>query len=191
MSTGGQVEVYDATDDVPDDGSNTGPFSYPSYRLLRDDWETIGLVAMAQEIWAILQTAVTFSTGTATNNQTGNAPSTIYNENPVASNSPIVIQNQQTGASTGLGAGTITLDGPGAGVTVNGQALGGGGYPGTVVSGTGNTYQVQINPGSGAELKVVTVTQVQIDPTATIPVGTGVIVVLLGQVYFMQAAVWQ
>lgn len=65
---------------------------------------------------------------------------------------------------------------------------GGGGFPGTVVSGSGSAYQVRITTPEGS--KTVAVTQVQIATGATIPAGTGAVVVQVGEAYYMQVPVW-
>ena len=64
---------------------------------------------------------------------------------------------------------------------------GGGGnvFTGTVVSGSGSTYDVTLNNGV-----TVSVTQMQIDSGETIPAGTSVIVVKVNSVYRMQVPVW-
>jgi hypothetical protein len=59
------------------------------------------------------------------------------------------------------------------------------GYIGTIVSGTGNSYQVKLNTG-----QTVACTVPQIDSSETIPVGTQLLVVLAGSVYTMQPPVW-
>jgi hypothetical protein len=62
---------------------------------------------------------------------------------------------------------------------------GGGGIPGVVVSGTGDTYQVLLRDG-----RTVTVTQLQIDPTATIPAGSAAFVTLYQGAFVMLVPVW-
>jgi hypothetical protein len=78
-----------------------------------------------------------------------------------------------------------------AGSTVGGT--GGNAFPGFVISGSGNKYLCRIYPDgfSTTTTKDVLVTQMQIDPTETIPTGTFAIV-LLGKdkKYTMQVPVW-
>ena len=59
------------------------------------------------------------------------------------------------------------------------------GFTGTVVSGTGATYSVTLNTGP-----TVSVTQLQIDPTETIPAGTKVIVIQIASLYYMAVPGW-
>ena len=66
-----------------------------------------------------------------------------------------------------------------------GPPSGNPGFTGTVVSGSGNTYQVKLNTGA-----TVSVQQLQIDSSQTIPAGSSVIVIQVGNKYFMQTAVW-
>ncbi len=70
-------------------------------------------------------------------------------------------------------------------------AAGGGAVPGTVVGGSGDTYQMTIYPkGLGGETQQVTVKQLQIDPTETIPVGSWEMVSKVGSNYYVQFPVW-
>ncbi len=64
-------------------------------------------------------------------------------------------------------------------------------FPGVIVSGTGATYQANIylNGLSGAAT-TVTVTQLQISSSETIPVGTSCLVVKSGSNYYAQIPVW-
>ncbi len=61
-------------------------------------------------------------------------------------------------------------------------------FAGTVVSGSGSSYQVSILV-SGAS-QTVSVTQRQIDASETIPAGTSALVVKDGGNYYMQVPVW-
>lgn len=72
--------------------------------------------------------------------------------------------------------------------TEAGAGGGGNAFAGYVVSGTGFTYVVRIFTEAGT--KDVTVTQLQIHGSETIPAGTGCIVVKTGSVYYMQVPVW-
>ena len=79
---------------------------------------------------------------------------------------------------------------PGGGSPI--QSGGGGGTPGVVLSGTGDSYQVNIYPnGLAASPTEVTVTQLQIDPSAEIPAGTWALVTTAGGAYYMAVPVWQ
>jgi hypothetical protein len=49
---------------------------------------------------------------------------------------------------------------------------------------------VQLSPQTSPPGPTVTVTQIQIDPSQTIPVGTPVIVIQVGSNYYMQVPVW-
>ena len=64
-------------------------------------------------------------------------------------------------------------------------------FPGKVLSGTGDTYQVAIYRGGlSRDPTTVTVKQLQIDSAETIPVNTWATVFLLKGVYHMQVPVW-
>lgn len=84
------------------------------------------------------------------------------------------------------------------GTPVGGGGAGGGStLMGVVLSGTGDTYQVQLYKADGSPgSDVVSVQQLQIDPGATIPAGTAVFVFVGatqsdGSVtYLMQVPVW-
>lgn len=72
------------------------------------------------------------------------------------------------------------------------SSAGGGGFPCKVISGgPGAIYQCDIYPdGLGAAPTRVSVTQLQIDPTATIPPNNWTIAVKAGDFYYMQIPVW-
>lgn len=65
-------------------------------------------------------------------------------------------------------------------------------FPGEVVSGSGNTYLVDLyeNGPSSPSTKTVTVTQLQIHEDSDVPAGTWVMVALNGSQYSMQVPVW-
>jgi hypothetical protein len=63
-------------------------------------------------------------------------------------------------------------------------------HTGSVVSGSGNAYMVALDPQATPPGATVSVTQIQIDSSQTIPAGTAVIVVQIGSSYYMQAPVW-
>lgn len=68
---------------------------------------------------------------------------------------------------------------------------GGGGFPGKVVSGTGDTYEVDVYADGLASPPVRrTVTQLQIAPDETIPAGTWALVAQSGGGFVMQVPVW-
>lgn len=64
------------------------------------------------------------------------------------------------------------------------------GYPGIVVSGSGNTYQVQLSPMSVPVGPTVSVKVLQIDSSQTIPAGTYLLVIQVGSFYYAQPAIW-
>jgi hypothetical protein len=63
-------------------------------------------------------------------------------------------------------------------------------YAGTVVSGTGDTYTVQLFNDDGSSKGNFTVKQLKIDPAETIKPGERAIVGTRGTTFFMQVAVW-
>lgn len=63
-------------------------------------------------------------------------------------------------------------------------------HTGTVVSGSGNTYMVALDPQASPPGATVSVKQIQIDPSQTIPAGTACVVVQIGSAFYMQCPVW-
>jgi hypothetical protein len=61
-------------------------------------------------------------------------------------------------------------------------------FLGQVVSGSGATYMVQLNPTQGGP--TVSATVPQIDNSQSVPAGTSCIVVQIGGTYYFQPAVW-
>jgi hypothetical protein len=65
-------------------------------------------------------------------------------------------------------------------------------FPGKVISGSGSTYTVAIyEAGPAGGSRNVSVTQLQISSSETIPANTWAIVTKNGSAYSMQVAVWQ
>jgi len=175
-----------------------------STRLLREDgWTAPDL---ASELYAIFNAEVPFTVdGPVQITNTDNAPGmTIYQAGPLDTAFQIVRPglpaiNFQDPAippidvgGPGDGGTTDTRVGSGGGITSgtgDGDQVpvstGGGGLAGTVVSGSGSSYMVQLQDG-----RTVAVTQLQIDPAATIPAGTAAIVVFYMGGYVMQVPVW-
>jgi len=67
-------------------------------------------------------------------------------------------------------------------------AQGGPGFTGVVVSGTGNTYMVQLT--NQPTTPTVPATVPQIDSSQTVPAGTSVLLMLIGGNYYFQVPVW-
>jgi hypothetical protein len=196
-------------------------FGSQALRLLRESWPNPQL--LAEELYAMFQDSVPLeSSAPLTLTQTGSVPAlTIQSSGPPGADviqfqngngvvvGGITIGDGQLNGNQGITIGPTTVGGininnpsnidfsPGQGVTTVGQkqaaqsASGGSGnaFTGTVQSGSGNSYSVALSNGT-----TVTVTQLQIDPTDTIPAGTAVVVVGRqsgGQtIYEMQAPVW-
>jgi len=160
-------------------------FGTEALRMLREQWQNATL--LAQELYAIFTsdspvpiTSPVSVSGTA--NPTNPAPLQIT-----------LGDNQGITVNHGATQTTFSLDPNGNLQQQTGLAGGtgvikpiAGGLIGTVQSGTGSTYQVKLQ-GTG---QVVTVTQLSIDPTETIPAGTPVVVVQVGSAYQMQTPVW-
>jgi hypothetical protein len=170
-------------------------FGDQSERLLRETWGSP--TELAEELYAM------FGVNTPLQIQ---GPVTITNTTP----GPALTVNQ-------LGAYTpgdfppgltpppspgISILSPGTDATPSGAAPppapvsvgggGGGGIPGQVQSGgPGPSYQVAIyTAGLAGGFIVVTVTQLQIDPDETIPVGTWALVTQAGANYYMNVPTW-
>lgn len=170
-------------------------------RLVRQKWKTVD--AAMQEVYATLTSLNPFDL---------NAPLNINNPNP---NLPALTLSQGAGVtatdgnvrfkvSNGDGSGG-TLDFPnGIGLRYtpnNAQtpafpgkkkpAGAGGGIPGKVLSGGGQSYQVALyeNGPAAASTKTVTVTQLQL-ASGSIPAGTWAIVAQTGTTFSMQVPVW-
>jgi hypothetical protein len=70
-------------------------------------------------------------------------------------------------------------------------ASGSQGFIGQVVSGSGSTYMVQLNPQAVPPGDTVSVTILQIDASQTIPAGTYILpVIQVGNNYYAQVPVW-
>jgi hypothetical protein len=164
-------------------------------RLRRDDWPHAK--QLAEELFAML----TGDAPTASNSQAQiNAP---------AGTPPLQLGNLSLGDSLvslrgrdGNVIGDLVLEGDGLnfvgpGATPAAQparpaSTGGGGIPAQIVSGTGDTYTATVYPkGLSGPTDNVTVKQLSIDPSDTIPAGTWTLVALQadGQ-YVMQLPVW-
>lgn len=171
--------------------SSVPDFQTETQRLLRDDWESQGVTTFSQEVWALMQLLQNFNTtgkATATQQAADTPPITINQPFSIGSGPGIVInrlgQDGQVASSLAITPQGITTDDGSGPIPIG---AGGGGLPGSIVSGTGNTYLVNL---TGPPAKTVTVTQLQIDPSATIPAGTSVIVYQVGTKYVMLVPVW-
>lgn len=161
-------------------------FGAEAIRLLREDWPNATM--LAQELYAIFQDSVPAST---------NAPLTANSSNP--DQAPLVVNQFGNGGlsisfNKGQGGGIQINDGVPQLVDKNGNPVGGsgGGVPGKVLSGSGSgPYQVQIYPaGLSGTTKTVSVTQLQIDSSDSVPANTWTIVNQVGSNYYMQVPVW-
>lgn len=184
-------------------------------RLQRESWSDIN--ELAQEIYAIFHSdgQIEFDSPIVINNTTGAAPITI---NHGGTGDETIVINREVPANPpvpgfpdpddiGSGDQYVTIvyadgtiekfDDPppepekpqrGEGEEDSG---GGGGFPGEVVSGSGDTYQVDVYEGGLDAAPVTrTVTQLEIHPDEQIPAGTWALVGKLGDEYFMQVPVW-
>jgi hypothetical protein len=175
--------------------ANPVSLKFAAHRLLKEKWTPEKIQAAMEEVFAILNIEDTITEGEEVHEPT-DSPGSTYRSYDWSDFPAISIQtlDEETGEVisqldlTGEGI-TITTTDPVTGEqTVGGVGGGGGGLPGEVLSGTGSTYTVRITTEEGTE--DVTVTQLQIDPTETIPAGTKAIVAKVGEDYFMQVAVW-
>ncbi len=179
-----------------------------SIRLLRTKWKEAQ--SLAEEVYAILNSDTPFTIdGPVTiNNQTGGPAVTINQTNDNSQVFNVTRTDPGTPQLPGLPPlppatpgrrhvliinedGTMEYDEYDPGGQPDPQPRsqgGGGGFPGTVVSGSGSSYRVSILTEQGTQ--VVDATQIQIAADAAVPAGTGVIVAKVGSSYYMQAPVW-
>jgi hypothetical protein len=194
-------------------------FGTESIRLLRDDWKVPKM--LAEELYAIFNDDAPVSTagGLTVTAPTGVAPITIGANTEGAYSPAFSFGSGSDAASTGWNPNTGEMqynspsgfnftfpgtDGLPQTVTIgpmpdalNNQQpeATGGGMPGMVTGGSGSTYQATVYPeGLGGDSLSVAVTQMSIDPDATIPAGTWTTVLKNGTgskaSYSMQVPVW-
>jgi hypothetical protein len=159
-------------------------FGTEALRLLRENWASPLL--LAQELYSIF---------TSDSPIPITSPVAVSGTGNPANPAPVQItlgDNQGITLTHGANTTSFSLDGNGNLQQQTGMAGGSGaikpiagGLIGTVVSGSGSTYQVAIKGGP-----TVTVTQLSIDPSETIPAGTPAVVVQVGAVYYMQVPTW-
>lgn len=178
-------------------------------RLLREKWKTA--YSLAEELYAILQDDVPLEhSGPITiGNTDGSAPLNI--RVPQFSDIPAV--NFVRGDGTSVGS--IYLDSDSGEMTFGGTSFssnysllakkavkakeaerggGGGSAPGTVVSGGGTSYLVEIFADANKSISLGTVPVAQGSGSSDFPVPAGTSVVVhidANGAYFMQAPVWQ
>lgn len=164
-------------------------FGSQAVRLLSQKWKTATL--LAEELFTMFQDDIPLSQ---------NAPVTIHSDAPgvpaltISTNGNgdtpvlrIIGPGGQDGTiSVGDGGITFTTNNNTTNVTQNNIKTNPTAFFGTVLSGTGSSYQVSLLPDN----KVVLVTQGQILNTEQIPAGTPVVVIKAGSSYFMQVPVW-
>lgn len=174
-------------------------------RLLRRKWKSP--VELSQELYAMFM-AINQTAGQTQPigfNANPNDAQPAMSFHGFASNQPFFQVRQPNGSMIAFTPSGITSDGvliPGlefpspSNDGLYGQASparsqnqkpkqGGGGDAGTIVSGSGTSYQVKLISG-----KTVSVAQGTLDPTDTIPVGTFVLVAQVSGNYYMQVPVW-
>jgi hypothetical protein len=160
-------------------------FGTEALRMLREQWQNATL--LAQELYAIF---------TSDQPVTVTSPVAVSGTGNPANPAPVQItlgDNQGITVTHGANTTTFSLDNQGNLQQQTGFAGGSGqkkpiagGLIGIVQSGSGATYQVALQ-GTG---QVVTVTQLSINASETIPAGTPVVVVQVGAAYQMQVPVW-
>lgn len=172
-------------------------FNFQTARLQRGSpWDKLPnpVDQFAEELMSMFSPDIPVTAKDLTVQNSGNGKGiTFEGYNPSDSIFSMNIQGSTYNFSFDPDAG-LTYSGP-SGVPVSASSGSGGGssetsaFTGTVLSGSGSTYQVRIDTGVGSTA-VVTVTQKQIDSGATIPAGSGVVVVKIGSSYKMQFPVW-
>mgnify|MGYP000909049653 CR=1 FL=1 len=185
-----------------------------SIRLMRESWHDAN--ELAEEMRAIFNSEepIVFDQPITINNNTGepaitinnggNGPTIEINNNPTPpiqfpDYPPITIPDFPEIPPTIIynNDGTI-VDGDGEPVDQGGTVSGGGGggFPGLVVSGSGDLYEVDVyERGTGEPPTRRFVRIMQIDEDATIPAGTGLLVARVTNgsnvfEYYSQVAVW-
>lgn len=190
-------------------------FGTEAIRLLRDDWKVPKM--LAEELYAIFQAPDTTTSGLTATAPAGVAPITVT-PNTLGSYAPALSFGGNAG-DPAIGwnpnTGQMQFDAPGGfnftfpgpdgqpvnypiGPTSDNQqqdTSNGLSMPGQITGGSGNTYQVDVYlNGLNGNKKNVTVTQMSIDPNATIPTGTWTTVVQSGTKsnlsYSMMVPVW-
>lgn len=169
-------------------------FSRHAIRMLRENWPNA--VMLAQELFAI------FSQDDLPLQHSG--PITLVKD-PDSQLPPIQLkgfspddpifdfQDGQGESTAQLSTNDLTGETtePDTGLTNNGSSSttttgGGGGFPGTIASGTGDTYTVTLTTG-----ETITAKCLQISEGETIPADTGVVCVQdSAGAYWFQVAVW-
>lgn len=177
--------------------------SQSAIRILRQKWKPEQIDALAQEVFAQFNTQADQTTVGPQTVDTTATPGPALTLQPNQTD-PRPTQNSQDPGmviqTPGDGGGTTTLT-TGGDITYqeNPPMQGGTGVgkpnppapgfaPGTVISGAGDTYQVSIPTPKGPAIVICKI--VQIDPTETIPAGTGLILVRMGKTYYAQVPVW-
>lgn len=178
--------------------SSDGIFGDETIRLLRERWPNATM--LAEELFAIFVSTNPINIPAGSTIQPAPTPTTpLLNVPGYTEGSPIF---SFTGAG-GEPIGTISIDD--GEITYTSAGGGGGGapkktqtppatscMPGQIVSGTGAAYQVNTYPkGLSGPAVQVAVTQLQIDPSQTIPAGTWTLVSQTSDgSYWMQVPVW-
>lgn len=178
-----------------------------SIRLMRESWHDAN--ELAEEMRAIFNSEepIVFDTPVVINNNTsepgitinngGDGPTIQVNNNPgppiqFPEYPPIEIPDFPNIPPTIIynNDGTVT-DEDGDAIDTGAGGGGGGGFPGQVVSGSGNMYSVAVYE-AGLSFSPTTrlVRQLQIHDDDTIPPGTWALIAKVGTTYYMQVPVW-
>jgi hypothetical protein len=193
-------------------------FGQEAIRLLRDDWKVPKM--LAEELYAMFQAPDATANGLTATAPAGVAPITIGasaagNYSPAfsfggGSGDAAIGWNPSTGQVQFASPSGFTFTFPGADGLPQTASIGpntndpgnlanppeqGGAMPGMVTGGSGSTYQVTVYPeGLNGSSESVSVTQMSIDPNATIPPSTWTTVVKNGTgskaSYAMMVPVW-
>jgi hypothetical protein len=164
-------------------------FGRHAMRLMRERWSKLGVDALAEEIFVILSNAnLDLShSGPITLTQEGDDPAI-----RIRSGSPFPNISIERDESVDLEIGSEGIESPsgeattGVGSTAGSTSVTGTSvFMGTVVSGSEDTYEVELQNGQS-----VTAIQQQITAGETIPAGTVTPIFLIGGTYMMQAPVW-
>jgi hypothetical protein len=189
-----------------------GIFKKQSIRLRREKWQNAD--ELAEEIYGILNSdePIEITSPVTINNTTG-APGLTINQHGDTDQGMVINRFPEPptqfpdippfdfpdGVGTQIvivinGDGTISTGSGPPGTTINTTTIetgGGGGFPGVVVSGSGDTYEVDVyESGLNESPTRRTVTQLQIAEDAEIPAGTWAMIGSAGESMFMQVPVW-
>jgi hypothetical protein len=168
-------------------------FGDQAIRMLRSKWPNASM--LAEELFTIFSGTNPINIPAGSTLQPSANPATPLLTAPGYTQGQTIIDFPHVGTISVQGDQLIFTN-PDGQTSGGGASVGGTAaptcFPGLVVSGSGSDYLVNIYPnGIGNAAVEVTVTQLQIDPSQTIPPGTAALVTKTTDgSYYMQVPVW-